>query len=176
MKGYFDRLDQHERAEGLFGLSLATPIGCLFAMADADHLLYLNFLEQQQIDAAVSGLKLQAGTPRPLISIQEELQRYFSGDLRQFHTPYKVTGSAFQLAVWQGLIQIPYGTTLSYKEEASQLGRPRAVRAVANANGANPLAIVIPCHRVIQSDGRLGGYSGGLDKKEWLLAHERENR
>ncbi|MBX9577840.1 MAG: methylated-DNA--[protein]-cysteine S-methyltransferase [Chthoniobacterales bacterium] len=89
-----------------------------------------------------------------------------------FKTPYRMLGSDFQQATWKTILKIPYGTTQSYKEEAAALGNPAAVRAVANANGANLLAIVIPCHRVIATGGKLGGYGSGLRRKEWLLQHE----
>lgn len=107
-----------------------------------------------------------------LSAIEKELEAYFQGALQHFQTPYALLGSPFQEAVWRTLLQIPYGTTQSYAEQAAAIGNPTAVRAVANANGANRLAIVIPCHRVIASNGGLGGYGSGLRRKEWLLEHE----
>lgn len=116
--------------------------------------------------------KLQPGSSAPLESIERELETYFSGRLDFFKTPYRLLGSDFQQATWKTILKIPYGTTQSYAEEAASLGNPAAVRAVANANGANLLAIVIPCHRVIATGGKLGGYGSGLRRKEWLLQHE----
>ena len=101
------------------------------------------------------------------------LARYFDGDIEAIDAiPTKATGSEFQLAVWKALREIPAGTTTSYGAIARKLGKPDAMRAVGLANGANPIAIVVPCHRVIGSDGSLTGYGGGLDRKRWLLAHE----
>ena len=114
------------------------------------------------------------GMTEPLYSIAQELTLYFAGKLDAFKTPYALLGSSFQKEVWNALLKIPYATTQSYAEEAAAISNPTAVRAVANANGANQLAIVIPCHRVISSDGGLGGYGSGLSRKEWLLRHEKE--
>jgi methylated-DNA-[protein]-cysteine S-methyltransferase len=101
------------------------------------------------------------------------LARYFAGDIEAIDSiPTKAKGSEFQLAVWKALREIPAGTTTSYGAIARKLGKPDAMRAVGLANGANPIAIVVPCHRVIGADGSLTGYGGGLDRKRWLLAHE----
>lgn len=102
----------------------------------------------------------------------QQLHEYFAGRRRAFDLELAPAGTAFQLATWQALQRIPWGTTSSYAQLAAAVGRPRAVRAVGGANGANPLPIVVPCHRVIASDGSIGGYSGGLAQKRWLLAHE----
>lgn len=98
-----------------------------------------------------------------------QLGRYFKRELRDFSIQVQLTGTSFQKQVWQQLIKIPYGETISYLEEAREIGKPTAFRAVANANGKNLLPIIIPCHRVINTNGKLGGYTGGLDKKEFLL-------
>jgi methylated-DNA-[protein]-cysteine S-methyltransferase len=103
---------------------------------------------------------------------REQLDAYFSGSQRDFDLPLRMAGTPFQRLVWDGLRAIPYGETLSYAELARRIGRPGASRAVGSANGRNPFAIVVPCHRVIAADGTLGGYGGGLDRKEWLLQHE----
>jgi methylated-DNA-[protein]-cysteine S-methyltransferase len=105
-----------------------------------------------------------------------QLTAYFEGRLRAFDFPVAPEGTPFQLAVWNALREIPYGETVSYAEMARRMGQPRAVRAVGAANGRNPLPIVIPCHRLIGSDGRLTGYGGGLHVKEALLALERRGR
>lgn len=101
-----------------------------------------------------------------------QLQTYFKGDLKSFNFRMKLKGTSFQQKVWQALQEIPYGETISYKELAQQIGDANAVRAVASANGKNPLWIAIPCHRVIGSDGNLRGYAGGVWRKKWLLNHE----
>ncbi|HJT59839.1 MAG TPA: methylated-DNA--[protein]-cysteine S-methyltransferase, partial [Ktedonobacteraceae bacterium] len=103
----------------------------------------------------------------------DELARYMAGERLQFTCPLDMRGTAFQVAVWQELLHIPYGETRSYLDIAQAIGRPAAVRAVGAANGANPIAIIVPCHRVIGSNGSLTGYGGGLPAKEWLLALEK---
>ena len=102
-----------------------------------------------------------------------ELEQYFAGSLRDFTVPIKLHGTPFQLAVWQELLKIPYGETRSYKDIALAIGKPKATRAVGGANHNNPISIIVPCHRVIASDGSLGGYGGGLDIKQWLLELEK---
>lgn len=104
-----------------------------------------------------------------------ELEEYFRGTRTTFSIPLLMTGTEFQKKVWQSLLAIPYGTTISYGEEARRIGKPAAVRAVANANGANPMSIIVPCHRVIGSDGTLSGYGGGVAVKKWLLQLEQSN-
>jgi len=103
---------------------------------------------------------------------QQQLAEYFQGQRRQFRLPLAPAGTPFQQRVWQALQDIPWGTTLTYRELAQRLGLPGAARAVGHANSRNPLAIVIPCHRLIGSDGQLRGYAGGLALKRWLLQHE----
>ncbi len=109
----------------------------------------------------------------PLQQAMDELRRYFAGERIQFTCPLDLHGTEFQVAVWQELILIPYGETRSYGEIAQAIGRPRASRAVGAATGANPVGIIVPCHRVIGSNGALIGYGGGLPTKEWLLALEK---
>lgn len=111
-----------------------------------------------------------------LEQIKVELQEYFKGDRESFETPILPIGSDFQKSVWKALLKIEYGAIKSYKEIAKSIKNPKAVRAVANANGANAIAIIIPCHRVIGSDGSLTGYAGGLDIKKRLLEIEKKDR
>ena len=101
-----------------------------------------------------------------------QLEEYFDGQRTRFNLPLDMEGTVFQQSVWEALLNIPYGTTSTYGEMARQLGDTRAVRAVGRANGRNPVAIIVPCHRVIGSGGKLIGYGGGLWRKEWLLRHE----
>jgi methylated-DNA-[protein]-cysteine S-methyltransferase len=107
-----------------------------------------------------------------LQAVRDQLKAYFNGRLHDFELPLRMVGTPFQHLVWEGLRAIPYGETVSYAELAIRIGRPGASRAVGSANGRNPISIVVPCHRVIAADGTLGGYGGGLDRKEWLLQHE----
>jgi O-6-methylguanine DNA methyltransferase len=106
----------------------------------------------------------------------DELKRYLSGERVQFSCPLDLHGTPFQVIVWRELCNNPYGETRSYRDIARAIGRPSASRAVGAANGANPVAIIVPCHRVVGSDGRLVGYGGGLPTKEWLLAMEKSQR
>jgi O-6-methylguanine DNA methyltransferase len=108
----------------------------------------------------------------PLRQAVDQLGRYFAGERAQFTCPLDLHGTPFQLKVWNALTRIPYGETRSYAEIAREIGHPSAVRAVGAANGANPIAIIVPCHRVIGSNGSLTGYGGGLPTKAWLLALE----
>ncbi len=108
----------------------------------------------------------------PLHQAMDKLRHYFAGERVQFSCPLDLRGTPFQVAVWEELLRIPYGETRSYREVAKAIGRPEAVRAVGAANGANPVAIIVPCHRVIGSNGTLTGYGGGLPTKAWLLSLE----
>jgi methylated-DNA-[protein]-cysteine S-methyltransferase len=109
----------------------------------------------------------------PFTAVREQLAEYFAGERQQFDVPLKFAGTSFQQHVWQELARIPFGTTITYAELARRVGKPTASRAVGHANGRNPISIIVPCHRVIGANGRLTGYAGGIDKKQWLLAWER---
>ena len=158
-----------------------TTLGPMVAVADEKFLYLLEFVTRRGLEREVErlrqrGFALIPGNSLPLTSIETELNDYFEGKLKVFKTPYRVFGSPFQQQVWKELCQIPYGETRSYAEQSASLGKPNAYRAVANANGANQLAIIVPCHRVIASDGTLGGYGGGLTVKEWLINHEKQHK
>lgn len=109
----------------------------------------------------------------PFAAVRQQLAEYFAGERQEFDVPVQLAGTPFQQRVWQELVRIPYGTTISYAELARRVGQPTASRAVGSANGRNPVSILVPCHRVIGANGKLTGYGGGIDKKEWLLAWER---
>jgi methylated-DNA-[protein]-cysteine S-methyltransferase len=118
-----------------------------------------------------------AANPNALIrEAVRQLRAYFAGRLASFELPLNPAGTAFQKSVWQALLAVPHGATASYGEIATAIGKPRGARAVGLANGRNPIAIVVPCHRIIGRDGSLTGYGGGLDRKRWLLAHEQRGR
>jgi methylated-DNA-[protein]-cysteine S-methyltransferase len=111
----------------------------------------------------------------PFARVREQLEAYFAGERVEFDVPLNLDGATpFHRSVWQHLLEIPYGTTISYGDLAAQLGKPTAARAVGAANGRNPIAIIVPCHRVIGSGGNLTGYAGGLERKRYLLRHEAE--
>ncbi len=146
--------------------TIDTPIGTLIATAGANALVALDFSDETP-DTIRSTNPL-------LLHLERELHEYFGGKRRDFTLPLDPQGTPFQKKVWETLGTIPYGETLSYAAEASRFGNPKATRAVASANGKNPISILIPCHRVIASDGGLGGYSGGLWRKEFLLELEKK--
>jgi methylated-DNA-[protein]-cysteine S-methyltransferase len=109
----------------------------------------------------------------PFPKTKQQLSAYFAGTLNEFELPLQMQGTLFQQRIWEALKTIPYGTTISYGELAQQIGQPKASRAVGLANGRNPILIVVPCHRVIGANGKLTGYGGGIERKQWLLNHER---
>ncbi|MCB4767424.1 trifunctional transcriptional activator/DNA repair protein Ada/methylated-DNA--[protein]-cysteine S-methyltransferase [Ancylobacter sp. Lp-2] len=159
---------------------IATPIGDMIALASASQLHLLEFVDRKALPTELSKLSALAkgeigiGTYAPTEQIRAELGRFFAGESAAFSTPLAQHGSAFTRAVWAELRQIPPGETRSYGEIARHIGQPAAVRAVARANGANQLALIIPCHRVIGADGSLTGYGGGLWRKQKLLEIERQ--
>lgn len=160
---------------------LDSPLGPMLAIADDKALYLLEFAERRGLEREIERLRLRTksaiipGTNDPIISIETELKSYFDGTLQAFKTPIYLMGSPFQKRVWAELMCIPYGQMRSYAEQAFAIGKPSSYRAVANANGANQLAIIIPCHRVINTNGNLGGYGGGIARKKWLINHEKKN-
>ena len=155
--------------------TLESPIGPLTTAGRGGRVCLLHFgPDEPAIDDIFE--RWYPGEPRTrgrLPEIETLLRRYFGGDLAVLDTiPVELNGTAFQKQVWQALRRIPSGSTISYGELARRIGNPSAIRAVGTANGANPVAVIVPCHRVIGSDGSLTGYGGGLDRKQWLLAHE----
>jgi methylated-DNA-[protein]-cysteine S-methyltransferase len=156
-----------------FRTTIATPLGPMSAAFDGPVLVGLAFR-----DAPAAA---QHGAPAPppadvapaLAVLRRALEAYFAGRAVAFDVPLAPAGTPFQQAVWRALCAIPYGTTASYAQIARRIGRPRAVRAVGAANARNPIAIIVPCHRVIGADGTLTGYAGGLERKRALLALER---
>lgn len=161
---------------------LDTPLGPMIALADEDSLHLLEFMDRKKTEQKIQQLKMRnnaalvPGTSAPLISIKEELDQYFRGTLKTFMTKTVFQGTDFQKSVWEELKKIPFGETRSYADLAKSIGNPLAVRAVGGANGMNCLAIIVPCHRVINTSGALGGYAGGIGRKEWLLKHEKKPR
>ena len=147
-----------------------SPLGPLLLAADETGLRSIDFVNGRR---PVSPQPTWREDPEFLGEPIQQLHAYFAGDLESFDLPLQPKGTEFQLAVWRKLCGIPYGETISYGELARRIGNPKASRAVGLANGANPIPIVIPCHRVIGSNGKLTGYGGGLPIKEKLLALER---
>ena len=152
-----------------------SPIGPLTAAERAGRLCLLHFgADGADVDRMFD--RWYRGEPRnrqPLPEVGAVLTRYFAGETTAIdEIAVELNGTPFQKTVWAALRRIPCGTTISYGELAKRIGEPSAVRAVGTANGANPVALVVPCHRVIGSNGSLTGYGGGLDRKQWLLTHE----
>lgn len=158
-----------------------SPIGRLLMAVTDDALVLLDFTDASP-DAAIAGLPARFGVPadaatHPLLDLTAaELDAYFAGSLTHFTVPLAYPGSAFQVQVWGELLNIPYGRTCAYQDVADAIGIPTATRAVGMTNGQNRLPIVIPCHRVVNSGGKLGGYSGGLWRKRYLLDLESGQR
>ena len=148
-------------------VTFQTPLGKIIATADEIGVCSLDF-DDSVLEYDESNAHLE--------QLVKELQAYFEGELHTFSVALNPMGTPFQKRTWAVLETIPYGTTVSYTEEAMALNHPKAVRAVANANGKNPIPIIIPCHRVIAKDGSIGGYSGGLWRKEFMLDLEKKNR
>ena len=151
---------------------VSSPIGRLLLTGDGHALTGLWMLDAPSFSGRHPARVEEGLTPSPetFAEVASQLEEYFAGDRKEFTVPLAPSGTPFQLAVWTQLTKIPYGSTVSYGDIARALGkRPVASRAVGLANGANPISIIVPCHRVIGSDGSLTGYGGGLDRKELLL-------
>jgi methylated-DNA-[protein]-cysteine S-methyltransferase len=146
-------------------LEMRSPLGPLRLLANGDDLAAILLPNSEEPDG-------RPGKGGVLAEAKRQLDEYFAGTRESFDLPLAPEGTAFQQRVWRALLAIPYGTTCSYGELARAIGRPAASRAVGAANGKNPLAIVVPCHRVIGANGTLTGYGGGLPTKRWLLDHE----
>ena len=159
---------------------IETPIGEMVAEATKEGICLLEFSDRKtlssQIDEIAGLLKTttENGSNRHLRMLKKQIKEYFKGKRKEFSLHLLTPGTEFQQAVWKELLNIPYGSTRTYQGQADLLKNPGSVRAVAQANGANRIAIIIPCHRVIGSDGHLVGYGGGLERKKWLLDHEKK--
>ncbi|MBB5354439.1 methylated-DNA-[protein]-cysteine S-methyltransferase [Anoxybacillus mongoliensis] len=141
-----------------------SPIGWLQIVGTNDGI--------ERIDVVEQGGDQNEKVAEPLMQSLEEIEQYFQKKRTSFSIPLKLVGTPFQMRVWEALQTIPYGQTVSYAYIAKQIGQPKAVRAVGNAVGSNPMTIVIPCHRVVRTGGGLGGYAWGIERKKWLLEHE----
>lgn len=165
----------HSKAEPLLADWIDTPMGPMMAIADEEALYLLEFTDRVKLDIQVE--KVSKRHKRAILvgktsiheQIENELEAYFAGQLTEFLTPFVTTGTEFQTRIWEELCRIPYGQTRSYAELAIAAENPKGVRAAASSNARNGLAIIIPCHRVIAKDGGLGGYAGGVDRKQRLL-------
>lgn len=144
-----------------------SPIGWIKIVGDENYIYEVDFVEKKETEQDMTGILYQC---------IKELEEYFKGIRQTFSVPLKMEGTEFQKKVWKELCTVNYGETASYKDMAIQIGNPNASRAVGGANNKNPIGIIVPCHRIIGANKKLVGYAGGIDKKEWLLNHEIENK
>jgi methylated-DNA-[protein]-cysteine S-methyltransferase len=174
-------MDRRALPDTLFVDLIDSPVGTILLVHDAEmHLRALDFEDHEprmrrlmRLHYGQEGVNFKLRNRTAPAATRRALERYFAGDLAAIDSIHVATaGTEFQRGVWSALRRIPAGTTLSYGILAQKLGRPKAVRAVGLANGANPIGIVVPCHRVIGAEASLTGYGGGLERKRWLLAHE----
>lgn len=157
---------------------LNTPLGEMIACATDAGICLLEFTNRKHYEKQINNLKKKLNADLAdkanshIQQLEKELSEYFSDKLTDFTVELDMVGTDFQKEVWKQLLVIPYGKTVTYLKQAIAMGKPQSVRAVANANGMNKIAIIIPCHRVVGSNGKLTGYAGGLERKEWLINHE----
>ena len=162
-------------------IKIETELGIMIAGAVEEGICLLEFSDRRMLNTEYKDLAryfkttIIGGENRHFKSLRIQLGEYFKGTRKEFSVALATPGTPFQQAVWKELMNIPYGTTRSYMEQSIALGKPESIRAVANANGMNRVSIIIPCHRVIGSDGQLTGYGGGLKRKRWLLDHEKRH-
>ncbi|WP_436517757.1 bifunctional transcriptional activator/DNA repair enzyme AdaA [Ekhidna sp. To15] len=161
---------------------VSTPLGPMMIGVTDDGLCLLEFTDRKMIETQLEVIKRRMRAEmvtgkHPMIElVSKQLDEYFEGKRKNFDVPLVVPGTEFQQKVWNALMEISYGVTRSYKQQADVVGDVKAVRAVARANGENRISIIIPCHRIIGSDGSIVGYGGGIQRKQWLLKHEFENQ
>ncbi len=172
----------HCEGQGIILINrFTTPLGPMFVCATEAGICLLEFTDRRMLETEFRDLQkrldatILIGENEHSKQARRQLREYFAGRRKTFTVPLHAPGTDFQQQVWKRLRDIPYGSTASYQEQAHRLGNPKAVRAVARANGMNRIAVLIPCHRVIGKDGSLTGYGGGLERKKWLLDHERKN-
>ena len=160
-----------EKVKAVYYTTYKSPVGPLLLAGEANALHRVSFESSKRSTPPGAEWKLDK---KPFAEVIRQLRAYFRGELKEFDLPLAMEGTEFQLRVWNALRTIPYGETISYAQLAERIGNPKAVRAVGLANGSNPIPIIVPCHRVIGSDGSLTGFGGGLSTKKMLL--ELENR
>jgi AraC family transcriptional regulator of adaptative response/methylated-DNA-[protein]-cysteine methyltransferase len=165
----------------IFLKQIDTPVGAMRIGATDEGICLFDFQYRKSIDSIMAriekltGDKFGEGEHPHFATLEQQIGEYFAGSRMVFNLPLHLVGTPFQKQVWEGLLKIPYGETRSYKQQSVFLGNEKAIRAVAGANGENGIAIIVPCHRVIGENGSLTGYGGGLQRKQWLLSHERKH-
>lgn len=157
-----------------------SPIGEIIIVATDEGVSSSWFVDEGKRELIIKKLEKESGnwliegTNDIIVRCKNQLKEYFEGKRKEFDIPFDINGSNFQLTVWNLLKKIPYGKTKTYKQLAQEYGDVKSIRAIANANGENPIGIIIPCHRVIGTDGSMTGYAGGIWRKEWLILHEQK--
>lgn len=163
---------QNFAPESISYLKVKSPLGDLYLL-EKNQKLAAIFFEQDWKNYFQKQSDLEESKEKVLLETKKQLDEYFKGKRKKFEIPMQLEGTPFQIQAWKTLLKIPFGKTVSYKEQAQMAGKVKAIRAIGSANGCNQIPIIIPCHRVIASGGGLGGYSGGLKIKEYLLALEK---
>nr|WP_280642553.1 methylated-DNA--[protein]-cysteine S-methyltransferase [Gilliamella bombicola] len=159
---------------------LTTPLGPMFVCSTNQGICLLEFVDRRMLETEFEQLQKQLkmkiifGDNNHIKQTKKEIEEYFQGKRQHFNIKLHTPGTDFQNNVWDCLKQIPYGKLTTYKQQAEKINNPQAIRAVASANGFNRVAIIVPCHRVIGSNGELMGYGGGLERKRWLIEHEKK--
>jgi O-6-methylguanine DNA methyltransferase len=156
-------------------------LGCMIAISDLEKIYLLEFVDRCRLDLQIERLKQQSqvshiiwGNTDPIKLLTCELKEYFDGKIKTFKTIFTLFGTNFQKIAWGELQNIGYGCLKTYSQQAKALGKEKSYRAIANANAANKIAIIVPCHRVINSNGNFSGYAGGIKRKKWLIEHEKK--
>lgn len=161
--------------------TFSTPLGPMLAGATNEGICLLEFTDRIKLEKEINELQIllnantATGRNQDIDQLEKELTEYFLGTRKTFSIAIHTPGNEFSQKVWKTLLEIPYGKTCTYKEQAHMMDNPKAIRAIASANGRNRLAIIVPCHRIIGSDGSMTGYAAGVDKKKWLLRFEKEH-
>ena len=159
---------------------LTTPLGPMFVCATEKGVCLLEFVDRRMLETEFKDLQkllnaeIIAGENKHIKQAKKEIVEYFNGQRKTFGVKLQTPGTDFQNSVWESLREIPYGKTSTYQQQAENINKPKAVRAVASANGCNRISIIVPCHRVIGKNGKLIGYGGGIERKHWLIEHERK--
>ncbi len=160
---------------------LTTPLGPMFVCATDNGICLLEFVDRRMLETEFKDLQkllnanIISGENEHIKQAKKEIKEYFEGTRKNFDVKLETPGTVFQNQVWKCLQEIKYGTTATYQKQAEKISNPKAIRAVASANGYNRISIIVPCHRVIGKDGKMTGYGGGIERKKWLIEHERNN-
>lgn len=179
---FFRQTNLYIKRMYLFTKRIKSPIGDIIGLASEKGICLLDFADKNSVSGEIAKLERYTGCTQikegnlHLKNLEKELGLYFRKELKTFSVPLDMIGTDFQQKVWEALLEIPYGKTISYLQQATSIDNTKAVRAVANANSRNKISILIPCHRVIGSNGKLTGYAGGIDRKRFLIDLEDGNQ